>query len=106
MGWLRLWWRQSDHYDRLSAHLQARGMDTLTRATVSMIAGSLAVVALATVWSPTGPRGTIALTCTLASAAGAVAGALLWAVRWPTRTMVLCVSLLATPVLHTLLFRR
>ena len=25
---------------------------------------------------------------------------------WPTRTMVLCVSLLATPVLHTLLFRR
>jgi Flp pilus assembly protein TadB len=25
---------------------------------------------------------------------------------WPTRTMVLCVSLLATPVLHTVLFRR
>jgi Flp pilus assembly protein TadB len=25
---------------------------------------------------------------------------------WPTRTMVLCVSLLATPVLQTLLFRR
>ena len=25
---------------------------------------------------------------------------------WPTRTMVLCVSLLAAPVLHTLLFRR
>jgi hypothetical protein len=25
---------------------------------------------------------------------------------WATRTMVLCVSLLATPVLHTMLFRR
>jgi Flp pilus assembly protein TadB len=25
---------------------------------------------------------------------------------WPVRTMVLCVSLLAAPVLHTLLFRR
>src|SRR3954462_81849 len=25
---------------------------------------------------------------------------------WPTRTMVLCVSLLAAPVLHTMLFRR
>jgi len=25
---------------------------------------------------------------------------------WPTRTMVLCVSLLGTPVLHTLLFKR
>jgi Flp pilus assembly protein TadB len=25
---------------------------------------------------------------------------------WPTRTLVLCVSLLAAPVLHTMLFRR
>jgi hypothetical protein len=25
---------------------------------------------------------------------------------WPTRTMVLCVSLLGTPVLHTMLFKR
>jgi hypothetical protein len=25
---------------------------------------------------------------------------------WPTRTMVLCVSLLGAPVLHTLLFKR
>jgi diguanylate cyclase (GGDEF)-like protein len=95
MGWLRLWWRQSDHYDLLSAHLQARGMDTLTRATISLIAGSLAVVALATVWSPTGPRGTIALMCTLASAAGAVAGALLWAIRWPTRTTAIRFALLS-----------
>jgi diguanylate cyclase (GGDEF)-like protein len=95
MGWLRQWWRQSDHYDLLSAHLQARGLDTLTRATVSMIAGILAVVALATVWAPTGPRDTIALTCTLAAVAGAVAGALLWAVRWPTRTMAIRFALLS-----------
>src|ERR1700727_2081838 len=86
MGWLKLWWRQSDHYDRLSAHLQARGMDTVTRGTISMVAGSLALVALITMCGPTGPRDTIAWICTLASVAGASAGAVLWALRWPTRT--------------------
>lgn len=95
MGWLSLWWRQADHYDGLSAHLQARGMDSVTRATISMIAGSLAVVALVTMWGPTGPRDTIALTCTLVSAAGAVAGALLWALRWPTRIMAIRFTLLS-----------
>jgi diguanylate cyclase (GGDEF)-like protein len=95
MGWLRLWWRQSDHYDRLSAHLQARGMDTVTRGTISLIAGSLAVVALMTIFGPTGPRDPIAWTCALASAAGAAAGALLWALRWPTRTTAIRFALLS-----------
>ena len=95
MGWLRLWWRQSDHYDRLSAHLQARGMDTVTRGTISLIAGTLAVVALANAWAPTGPQGGIALTCSLASAAGAFTGAMLWALRWPNRTMAILFALLS-----------
>lgn len=95
MGWLRLWWRQSDHYDRLSAHLAARGMDALTRATISFIAGSLAVVALTTSFALTGPRDSIALTCTLVSAADAAAGAVLWALRWPTRTMAILFALLS-----------
>ena len=95
MGWLRLWWRQSDHYDRLSAHLQARGMDTITRGTISMIAGSLAVVALLTMLGPAGPRDAIAWTCMLASIAGATAGALLWALRWPTRTAAIRFALLS-----------
>ena len=95
MGWLRLWWRQSDHYDRLSAHLQARGMDTVTRGTISLIAGSLSVVALMTMFGPTGPRDTIAFTCMLAATAGAAAGALLWALRWPTRTMAIRFALLS-----------
>jgi hypothetical protein len=38
MGWLNRWWRQSDHYDRLSPHLQARGMAIRTRATIAVIA--------------------------------------------------------------------
>jgi diguanylate cyclase (GGDEF)-like protein len=86
MGWLRLWWRQSDHYDRLSSHLRARGMDTLTRATISVIAGGLAVVALATIWSTTGSRSVVSQACTLTAAVGAAGGALLWATRWPSRT--------------------
>ncbi len=95
MAWLRLWWSQSDHYDRLSSHLQARGMDTLTRATISFIAGSLAVVAVATSCAPVGPQGAIALTCSLASAAGAATGAVLWALRWPTRTTAIRFALLS-----------
>src|ERR1039457_4871992 len=85
MDWLRLWWRQSDHYDRLSAHLQARGMDTVTRATISVISMSSGLVALLTIWSATGPRGVAQVGCALAACGGATIGALLWALRWPTR---------------------
>jgi diguanylate cyclase (GGDEF)-like protein len=96
MGWLALWWRQSDHYDRLSSHLQARGMATLTRVTISVIAGGLAIDALATIWTPTGPRSFIQLTCTLAACVAATWGALLWALRWPTRTAAILFAVLAT----------
>jgi diguanylate cyclase (GGDEF)-like protein len=95
MRWLDLWWRQSDHYDQLSAHLQARGMDTVTRGTISMISGSLAVVALMTMFGPAGPRDAVAWTCMLTSVAGAAAGALLWALRWPTRTTAILFALLS-----------
>ena len=96
MGWLIVWWRQADHYDVLRSHLQARGMATFIRATISVIAGGLAVVALATLWTPTGPRGVVALTCTLAAATGAVGGALLWALRWPTRAVALWFAVLSS----------
>lgn len=96
MDWLRQWWRQSDHYDRLSAHLAARGMNSLTRATVSVVAGGLSLVALATIWTPTGPKGVVAVGCALASAGGGAGGALLWALRWPTRTMSIGFALVST----------
>jgi diguanylate cyclase (GGDEF)-like protein len=85
MGWLSLWWRQSDHYDQLSSHLQARGMAPLTRTTVAAIAASLGLVSLATIWSPLGPYVALQVTCALGASAGAAIGALLWALRWPTR---------------------
>jgi diguanylate cyclase (GGDEF)-like protein len=96
MGWLRLWWRQSDHYDRLSSHLQARGMAELTRGVIAVIACGLAVVALATIWTPTGPASVVPLVCTLTAAVGAAGGALLWALRWPSRTEAIWFAATAT----------
>ena len=58
MGWLRLWWRQSDHYDELSSHLaDPRHGQPHPDAPSAVIAGGLALVALATIWTPTGPTG-------------------------------------------------
>jgi diguanylate cyclase (GGDEF)-like protein len=96
MGWLGLWWRQPDHYDELSSHLQARGMATVSRVTISLIAGGMAIDALATIWTPTGPRNLIQLACTLAAFIGATWGALLWAFHWPTRTAATLFAVLAT----------
>jgi diguanylate cyclase (GGDEF)-like protein len=86
MGWLGLWWRQPDYYDELSSHLRARGMGTITRATISVISLAMGLVALGTIWSATGPRGVGQVVCALAAFAGATIGAALWALRWPTRS--------------------
>jgi diguanylate cyclase (GGDEF)-like protein len=96
MGWLVRWWRQSDHYDRLSSHLQARGMATVARVTIALIAAGLSVDALATIWAPTGPRDVVSFACTLAACLGAAGGALLWALRWPTRAMAIWFAVLST----------
>lgn len=89
MGWLGLWWRQPDYYDKLSSHLQARGMGKLIRATISGVGASLGLVALGTIWSATGPRGVVQVACALAACGGATIGALLWALRWPTRAQAI-----------------
>ena len=86
MGWLGLWWRQPDHYDDLSAHLQARGLAPLARASISVTAWSMAIVALTTIWQPTGPRGPLPVACVIAAAAATVAGAMLWVLGMPSRS--------------------
>jgi hypothetical protein len=60
-------------------------MGILTRATIAVIAAGLSIDALATIWTPTGPRGVVPLACTLTASVGAAGGSLLWALRWPTR---------------------
>jgi hypothetical protein len=89
MGWLRLWWRQPDYYDELSSHLQARGMDGLTRAIISVVSLSSGLAALGTIWSATGPRGVVQVAFALAACVGAAIGALLWALSWPTRAQAI-----------------
>jgi diguanylate cyclase (GGDEF)-like protein len=96
MGWLKLWWRQSDHYDRLSSHLQARGMDTITRAMISVVAAGFAVVALGTIATPTGPRSVVPLVCTVTASVGAAGCSLLWALRWPSRVAAIRFVVVAT----------
>jgi diguanylate cyclase (GGDEF)-like protein len=104
MGWLAPWWRQSDHYDRLSSHLQARGIATTTRATIAVVALSLALIALGTIWSETGPHGVVQIACALAACAGGALGASLWALSWPTRARAMWFAVLcnASIVLATL----
>lgn len=89
MRFFRLWWHQSDHYDQLTSHLHTRGMDTVTRAMISLIGGVLAAVSVGTIWSPTGPHGAVELTCALAGCCGATIGAVLWVLRWPTRAQAI-----------------
>jgi diguanylate cyclase (GGDEF)-like protein len=96
MGWLARWWRDSDHYDRLSSHLQARGMATVARFIIALTAAGLSVDALGTIWTPTGPRGVVPLACTLAASVGAAVGALLWVLRWPTRAAATAFAVLST----------
>jgi diguanylate cyclase (GGDEF)-like protein len=96
MGWLARWWRQSDHYDRLSSQLQARGMATVARVIIALTAAGLSVDALGTIWTPSGPRGVVPLACTLAASVGAAVGALLWVLRWPTRAAATAFAVLST----------
>lgn len=104
MGWLKVWWRQADHYEELSSHLQARGIAAITRATISLVAVSLALVALGTIWSATGPHGVVQVACALAACAGGAIGGSLWALRWPTRAQAIGYAVLcnASIVLATL----
>lgn len=84
-GLLLQWWREGDHFDQLSSHLEARGMTRAIRARVSFIAGSLSLVAIGSIWSPVGPHGTVPIALALIAGVCAAANALLWALRWPTR---------------------
>ncbi len=96
MGWISQWWRQTDHYDRLSAHLAARGMQALTRFTVAFIAGGLSLVALGTTFTPTGPATPVQAACALVACVGAACGSVLWAIRWPSRNTAIRFALLSS----------
>jgi diguanylate cyclase (GGDEF)-like protein len=95
VGLLRVWWRQSDHYDQLSAHLLARQMATITRVTIAIIAASLSITIFATIWSSLGPRNTFQLACAVLGSVGAAVAAVFWASRWPNRAQAIRLTVLA-----------
>ncbi|OPX12387.1 GGDEF domain-containing protein [Mycobacterium sp. AT1] len=79
------WWRRPDQYGELSSYLEARGMALAMRLRVAGIAASLSIIVAASIWSPSGPEGTVAVTCAAVASLIGAAGALLWMVGWPSR---------------------
>jgi diguanylate cyclase (GGDEF)-like protein len=94
-GVVGAWWRQSDHYDQLSSHLVSRQIATVTRMTIVVIAASLSITAVATIWSSLGPRNTAELVCALLGGTGGAIAAAAWALRWPSRTQAIGLTVLS-----------
>ncbi|MFY2860974.1 GGDEF domain-containing protein [Mycobacterium sp. THU-M104] len=94
MKWVGRWWRQTDDYEQLISHLRTRGMPHLVRAAISLISAGLALAALATVWTPTGPRGTAQVACVVLACGSAAIVAAVWAVCWPPRDRAVRLALL------------
>lgn len=94
--WVGRWWRQPDNYEQLSSHLKARGMDAHIRVRISIIAASLSISAVSSIWSPAGPRGIIEITLAAVAGVGAAAGSLLWVLCWPTRRQAVVFAVAST----------
>lgn len=85
MDRIRHWWRQPDHYQWLSAYLDARKLQPFTRKMMASIVILLAFVPMLLMLSPNGPQApvprvvafVVTLTCSVI--------AILWLLRWPTR---------------------
>jgi diguanylate cyclase (GGDEF)-like protein len=95
LGLIGVWWRQSDHYDQLTAHLVSRQMATLTRVVIAVIAASLSLTVGATIWSTLGPRNTPQLVCAVLGCIGAAIAASVWAIRWPSRELAIRLTVLS-----------
>ncbi|OBK77839.1 hypothetical protein A5651_03425 [Mycobacterium sp. 1274761.0] len=79
------WWRGLDHYYWLTAFLAARGIQRRVCRVVALVIFGLSTVSVLLIWSPTGPRGTVAQTLALVVAACCWGMCLLWLrSRWPT----------------------
>lgn len=66
------------------------------RLRVAGIAASLSVIVAASIWSPSGPRGTVAVTCAVICSLVGAAGAVLWVLRWPSRRQAIGFALGST----------
>lgn len=85
MRWLRLWWRQSDHYDWIMAYLTTRGLAGIVRTLIAgvTIVSGVAVIALAA--TPAMARGEALRIAAIAAGVGLMLLGLLWVLGVPTR---------------------
>jgi diguanylate cyclase (GGDEF)-like protein len=82
---LKLWWRQPDHFDWLSAYIADHGLQPISRCVIGGSAAVLALTAGVLTLSPAGPRGVAADTVSVVVSVVGMTLAGGWLVRWPTR---------------------
>lgn len=68
----------------------------MTRAVLTVVTASLAIVPLAMLWSSTPPEGTTGTALSLLGGVGGLVCALLFVVRWPTRTQSIAYAVAAS----------
>jgi diguanylate cyclase (GGDEF)-like protein len=84
------WWRQTDHFDWLSAYLATRDLQGFVRWTVVLATVFLSGNTASMQWSPHGSWRPVGQAAALAAAAACLATAVLWVRRWPSRRESLC----------------
>lgn len=85
MHWIRVWWRQPDHYEWLSDYLAARGLKPRSRFLAVINLATLVTATMLMLTSPSGPqtsaqRGAAVVVIVLFTGI-----ALMYLLRWPTR---------------------
>ncbi len=85
MEWIRLWWRQPDNYQWLSAYLAVRNLQRFTRFLMATIVAALGLVPLLMLFTPAGPQSPVTRALSLVVFGCCSVMAVLWLVRWPSR---------------------
>ena len=93
---IRWWWRQSDHFDWLTAFLHVRRMATMTRGVLVAVTLCLAAVPFAMLLGSAPPVSTLDRTLSVVAGVGGLAGAVLWLHRFPTKNQSIAFSFTAS----------
>jgi len=93
---LRWWWRQTDHFDWLSAFLRVRRMATMTRGVLVAVTSCLAIVPIGMFFASAPPIGTFHRVACVLAGLGGLTGALLWLHRFPTKNQSVAFSIVTS----------
>jgi diguanylate cyclase (GGDEF)-like protein len=102
---LSRWWHQPDHFDWISAYLQARGLTRPMQKLVAAISLSLALFTpVNTLWGPPSLNESLAIALGVAAVLAGLGFAAMWLVRWPTarRSLVFMMTAIVFVVLGSL----